>query len=363
MAGDLSVGSQYVVAGTSADFFALGASASGGAGQWIRHFTLRAKASSGRGYLNSIAGDPNHPAFVICGATDSAATDLVPSPANQGGVDAIVASLDSSDGHTIWSQRIGGVNDEYCNFVAIDGLSNIYVVGTYTYGSSVSFVNLAPLPIVDQAGGTTWLFVAKLDSAGNGLWAKAIGTGQANSFQATAVWPVGDGLVLAGRVPAQGSISGVALSPTSPMFVAKLAANDGQIAWAVAPTTTQGGASDAITQLSSNSRGGIILAGKYVNSLTFGATTLPDANVAGVFIAQVAAATGQPLIARGYGGPTERDSVVGIVTNVNALGSDKDASLFLGQFTGQIDLGAPLGVLTGSSTAIVQSTFAARLVP
>jgi hypothetical protein len=362
--GSLTVGTTEIIAKTTADNYVLGASTTDGTGMWVRRFTMRANAGSGRGSLNSIAAGPKGSSFAVCGSADKAATDVSPDLVAQGGVDAVLASLDGTTGQTLWAIQFGGVNDENCNFVAMDSESNIYVVGTYLYGSTVSIGGLPPLPVVDQTKNTTWLFIAKLDPTGKGIWSQSIGNpGKSNSFKATAIWPISDGLVIAGLVPISGTIAGVALDQSSPIFLAKLAADSGQIDWVVPLATTQGGGGDAVTVLSSNSKDALIVAGKYANSIAFDKYTLPVTSKSGAFVAQVNGTTGQLIGAKGYGGATEADSLVGIVTNLNGLGSEKDTSFFLGQFVGKIDLGLPVGVLTADPAATIPSTFVAKVVP
>lgn len=363
LAGSLTVGKDTIIATTTADFFTLGASATDGTGLWAQRYTLRSNAAHGRGSFSSIAGDPNAAAFVICGSADQAATDVSASLTNQGGMDAVLARLDGTTGSTLWAQQIGGVNDETCSFVAVDAESNIYVVGTYLYGSSVSIGGLPPLPVVDQVG-ATWLFVAKLGPDGRGLWAQSIGNvGQASVFTATAVWPTSTGLILAGRVPTAATVGTASLSQSSPLFLAKLAAQDGTLAWAVAPATTQGGASDAITLLSSNSRGDLLMAGRYANTLSLGPFALPMTSRSGVFLAKLDGASGSLRAARGYGGATEVDQPFGMVADLTGSGSEKDSTLLVATFSHQIDLGIPAGALSGDPKASIPSTVVAKLAP
>jgi hypothetical protein len=372
LAGILTVGPDEIEAATAEDRFVMGASTTQGAGLWARRLNLRTKPS-GRGELSSMAGDPNQSAFVVCGNTDKGATDLAPGLVNQGGVDFFVARLDGQTGRTLWAQQLGGVNDEDCSAVAVDAQSNIYVVGTYMYGSTVTVPGLTlPLDFVDTTNGTKWLFIAKLDPTGQGLWAYTIGTpGKSDSFRATAIWPVSDGLVVAGSSTANVDSPSLSLKADSRFFVAKFASDVGSqvghVVWAVPLATGQGDAADSVSAFSSNSQGALILAGSYKQSLTLGGSPLPLASTSpGGFVAQMDGASGRFLIARGYASPVESNLVLGVATNALTLGQGKDSTLLLGQFRKQIDLGAPLGALTSSTSSnvgAVPSTFVTRLVP
>ncbi len=385
--GTLGVGPDNVIATAAGDNFVLGASATDGGGLWVRKINLSQKPNDVTG-LNSLAGDPAQPSFVLCGTTTKSATDFLPGLMLAGGTDVVVAGLDGTTGATNWALQIGGVNDEACNAVTVDSQSNIYVAGTYKYGSAINFGGSArTLPIVDQVG-KKWLFVAKLQLTDGdasvptptGVWATAFGNvGHAASLNATALLPVSDGLIVAGNVagvaPASPySVAGVSFTSSS-IFVAKLRKDTGEIAWIVPIGSAGASLSNAITALSLNSSGGIILAGDYAGTLTLGDTPLPQtSNATAAFVALLeetalaqpdggGATTARVSAARGYGSAVGYSSAVGVVANSSAVAAEKDTSLFLGQFRTQIDFGAPAGVLTSAVLLTPQTTFLAKLAP
>ena len=88
-----------------------------------------------------------------------------------GNEDVYVSKLDSS-GNFVWARRMGGSNYAYPVGLALDSNSNIHLVGSFT--GSVDFnpgVGTATL----TAAGEEDIFVSKLDSAGNYLWARGFG--------------------------------------------------------------------------------------------------------------------------------------------------------------------------------------------
>jgi hypothetical protein len=388
--GILAVGSDNVITTASGDNFVLGASATDGGGLWVRKINLSQKPADVTG-LNSLTGDPAKASFVLCGTTTKAATDLLPGLMLAGGSDVVVAGLDGKTGATNWALQIGGVNDEACNAVTVDSQSNIYVAGTYKYGSVINFGGSAQtLPIVDQVN-TQWLFIAKLQMTNgdadapvpSGVWAKNLGSmGQRALLKATALLSAGDELIVAGNVVGAGitptspySVAGT-LFTSSSMFVAKFRTDTGDIAWIIpfGTNSSSGGLSNGVTALSLNSSGNIVLAGNYQGTLTLGDTPLPQASTQGAFVALLeetvlaqpdagGTTTARVLAARGYGSAIGFSSTVGVATNASAVGAVKDTSLLLGQFSQNVDLGAPAGVLTSPAQPISPSTFLTILAP
>ncbi|HRN40472.1 MAG TPA: PKD domain-containing protein [Vicingus sp.] len=90
---------------------------------------------------------------------------------SSGGTDIFILKL-SSSGSFVWAKRIGGIdNDGGCS-ITIDDFGNVYTTGSFT--GNVDF---------DPGTGTSTLFsagegdvfISKLNSAGNFLWAKRMG--------------------------------------------------------------------------------------------------------------------------------------------------------------------------------------------
>ena len=88
-----------------------------------------------------------------------------------GGWDIFVSKLDSN-GDFVWAKNTGGVSDEYGNGIALDISGNIYTTGSYN--GTVDFDPGAGTFNLTSAGFTD-IFVAKLDSGGDFIWAKSMG--------------------------------------------------------------------------------------------------------------------------------------------------------------------------------------------
>lgn len=106
------------------------------------------------------------------------ATTLTNADSQGGSSDTFIVKYDAS-GHVLWAKAIGGTSEDHGFRIAMDAFGNVLITGvflspTLTFGSIV----------LTNAGGTctTWgtnecpdMFVAKLDSNGNWLWARSAG--------------------------------------------------------------------------------------------------------------------------------------------------------------------------------------------
>lgn len=85
--------------------------------------------------------------------------------------DNFITKLDAL-GNFIWAKGIGGVSYQYSCSMAIDGLGNIYVTGEFTgtvdFEPGTDTCNLTSI-------GSTDIFIFKLNSLGNFVWAKTMG--------------------------------------------------------------------------------------------------------------------------------------------------------------------------------------------
>jgi hypothetical protein len=85
--------------------------------------------------------------------------------------DAFVLKIDSL-GNLIWARCMGGTNDDFGFGISIDASANVYTTGTFQgisdYDPGAAVFNLI-------SAGNTDVFVSKLDSSGNFVWAKGMG--------------------------------------------------------------------------------------------------------------------------------------------------------------------------------------------
>lgn len=85
--------------------------------------------------------------------------------------DCFALKLNSS-GDLVWAKHFGGCQEGSANSVALDGSKNVYILGTFQY-----VADFDPGPgVFDLTGaGNSDIFLCKLDSLGNLVWAKRWG--------------------------------------------------------------------------------------------------------------------------------------------------------------------------------------------
>ena len=88
------------------------------------------------------------------------------------GYDIFVLKLDSS-GDFVWAKKIGGTGTDAGNGIALDSSNNVYITGyfndTVDFDPGAGTANLVSAGLKD-------IFVLKLDSSGDFVWAKSTGT-------------------------------------------------------------------------------------------------------------------------------------------------------------------------------------------
>jgi hypothetical protein len=97
-----------------------------------------------------------------------------------GEFDIFICKLDSG-GSFVWAKRIGGTQFDTPTDLALDDVGNVYTVGTFRGtvdfdpGPGVTLLTATPSPFTDNNA-----FVSKLNSAGNFVWAKQLGSSGGN---------------------------------------------------------------------------------------------------------------------------------------------------------------------------------------
>lgn len=316
-----------------------------------------------------------------------------------GSSDIYLAKLDPMGAH-LRSVRFGGPGLDTAEWVEVDSLGNIVIVGTS--GTTVDF---GGGPLVSTKAS---LVVARFDSLGNHLASKRFGTMYSTYAGGSALEPNGD-VIVVGRF--QGTIDfggGPMTSATLGYdgFVARLTGSLTQV-WARRVGTTgdqyvNGVATDAAgnvdlvgqcynpvdigggpvpcsngglfagqldaagnakwthvyggdsfwNRLTTNSAGDVILAGAFQETIDFGTGPFTSSPLADCFIAKLDSA-GAPLVAQVYGSAANSQTILGVAVD----GSDN--IVVGGGFADTIDFGS--GVLTSSTGN--NDAFVAKLPP
>jgi hypothetical protein len=86
--------------------------------------------------------------------------------------DIFISKLDNS-GNFVWAKGIGGYNDDYGLSIALDASANVYTTGWFS--ATADFDPGTGIFNLTVVGGSSDIFISKLDSSGNFVWAKQIG--------------------------------------------------------------------------------------------------------------------------------------------------------------------------------------------
>lgn len=101
------------------------------------------------------------------------------------GMDIFILKINSS-GNFIWAKQMGGAYDEMAQSVALDLSGNVYTTGffqgTCDFDPDVSSFNLS-------SAGAWDIFITKLNSSGNFIWAKNMGGTQIDEATSIAIDP------------------------------------------------------------------------------------------------------------------------------------------------------------------------------
>jgi hypothetical protein len=113
--------------------------------------------------------------------------DIDPGPGifnltSAGNFDIFIAKLDSS-GNLLWAKSMGGIGADHAFDIALDSSGSVYTVGRFQ--NTADFDPGVGVYNITSAGGID-IFISKLDSSGNFVWAKvAGGTGSDSAASAT----------------------------------------------------------------------------------------------------------------------------------------------------------------------------------
>nr|MCH9718389.1 hypothetical protein [Actinomycetes bacterium] len=256
--------------------------------------------------------------------------------------DVFVAKLDS-DGNFVWAKSAGGGGLDTGHSVSALSDGSSIVTGSYTQGATFGSTTL---PNETSSNG----FVAKLDAAGEYVWAKAVGGSGHQASWGVSTASDGSSFITGtfGGTATFGSFS-VTSSGSSDAFVAKLD-SDGKFVWA---KSAGGGSFARGNGIRTLSDGSSIVTGWFGGTAIFGSTTLTSAGDSDVFVAKLDAAGNYVWVTQAGG--TEWDLGYGI----SAL---SDGSAFVtGMFRGTAAFGST--TLTSTGGADDYDVFVAKLDP
>lgn len=238
---------------------------------------LWAKKAGGYYYDKSyaISSDPSGNCF-ISGYFSGTAVFGTEYLYSNGSSDIYIAKM-NTNGDWLWVKQAGGVYDDSGFGIYADEFSNCYVTGHYSLSVNFGDTNLS-------TGGSSDIFITKLDSNGNWLWAQTAGIisytygldihidANANSYVTGRFYD----LVNFGNVSIESAGGG-------DIFVAKLDSN-GNWLWA---KQAGGDGFDTAYGISTDANGSCYITGEFSGSANFGSTTLTSEGISDIFVARL----------------------------------------------------------------------------
>jgi len=239
---------------------------------------------------------------------------------SSGSTDIFIAKLDSS-GNWLWAKKAGGTSPDYSWSIATDSSGNSYVTGSFREIASFGSTTLT-------SSGDADIFVAKLDSSGNWLWVKQAGGTDYNTGCGIAIDSSGKSYVT-GLFSGTASFGSTNLTSSGQddIFVAKLDSS-GNWLWAqkAGGTNNDEGRSIAI-----DSSGKSYVTGLFSGTASFGTTTLTSSGSYDIFVAKLDS-SGNWLWAKKAGGTLWDWS--------NGIATDSSGNTYLtGYFSGTASFG------------------------
>ena len=193
-----------------------------------------------------------------------------------GPYDIFVAKLDTN-GNWLWVSQAGGSDIDGGYAIGIDNNGNSYITGCFNELATFGSYSLT-------SSGNFDIFVAKLDTNGNWLWATQAGGINMDGSKSIAIDDEGNSYIT-GYFLGLATFGSYSLTSSSEfdIFAAKLDTN-GNWLWA---TQTGGNASEISYGIGINSNGYCYITGFFVDIVTFGAYTLTSSGSYDIFVAML----------------------------------------------------------------------------
>ncbi|MDD4310381.1 MAG: SBBP repeat-containing protein, partial [Candidatus Cloacimonetes bacterium] len=294
-----------------------------------------AKQTGGTGsdYGKAIASDASGNNYVtgyFAGTATFGSTSLTSS----GGYDIFITKLDTN-GNYLWAKQAGGISSDCAQGISTDSSGNSYATG-YFYGTATFGTTTL------TSSGNSDIFIAKLDTNGNYLWANKAGGISSDCAQGISTDSSGNNYVM-GYFAGTATFGTTTLtsSGSNDIFIAKLDTN-GNYLWA----KKAGGTSDDMGNgICTDSSGNSYVTGYFYGTTTFGSTSLSSSGSEDIFIAKLDT-NGNYLWAKKAGG-TSSDYGYGISTDSSGN------SYVTGYFAGTATFGSASLTSSGSADIFI----------
>ncbi len=262
-----------------------------------------------------------------------------------GGSDIAICKFDST-GALVWAKQMGSTGDEAAYAIALDSYENVYTTGTFQ--GTVDFDPSAGTANLTSVFGDD-VFISKLDSDGNFVWAKQLGGGSDGSSRGIALDSDGNVYVtgyFTGTVdydPGAGTAN-LTSAGSNDVFVSKLD-SAGTYVWG---KQIGGTSNDTALSIAVDSNGNVYTTGDFQGACDFdpdaGTASLSSAGNRDIFVSKLDE-TGAYVWASRVGSSTND---VGVSVTL----SNSGAPYVAGYFTGTVDFdpGASTSDLTSAGS-------------
>jgi len=230
---------------------------------------------SGVDFGQRIAIDANANSYVT-GSFNGTATFGSYSLTSSGLIDIFLAKMDA-DGNWLWATQAGGSGDDYGQEIVIDDNANSYITGFFS--NTVTFGSYSL-----TSSGASDIFIAKMDADGNWLWATQAGGSGVDHGQGIAIDDYGNSYVSGDfyETVTFGSHS-LTSSGGSDIFVAKMDSN-GNWLWA---TQAGGSNYESCHAIAIDDNGYSYVSGDFYETVTFGSHSLTSSGGSDIFVAKM----------------------------------------------------------------------------
>ena len=249
-------------------------------------------------------------------------------------------------GNLLWARAAGGKDYDEAHGLALDGAGNVYVAGAFDANA-----NFGAFTLVNGSGSSD-IFLAKYDAAGNVLWARQAGGNGDDQASALAV-DAATNLYVSGFFSGTATFGSTNLTSrgantTHDLFVAKYNAA-GTLLWVI---QAGGNDEDAAQGIATDGSGNIFVTGNFTTTALFGSTNVTG-NGTDIFVAKYDPA-GHLVWVRKAGGNNVIYGDTGFGIAVDAAG----APWVTGYFSGTASFGS-----TNLASSAFDDIFVAKYDP
>ena len=269
---------------------------------------------------NDVATDSSGNVYMTGSFEDTITFDGVLTLTSGGSTDVWLAKYNSA-GTFLWARRGGSTAADVARGIRTDNGGNVYVTGSFS-----GTATFGALPSIVSAGNTD-SFVIKYNSAGTEQWIRRGGGTGADLTNGVSVDASGS-VLIAGNFANTATFGAFSSASTgsNDVFVVKYN-SAGTEQWLYRPT---GGGSDNGNDIDIDSTGNALITGFYTNTLTVGATVLPNTGNTDIFLFKLNT-SGVPQWAKagvGAGPDVGRGVATDSQNNVYITGSYRNSATF-----------------------------------